>query len=271
MSGKLPKRNWKDCQHNAFAPSATERDRKLGCLMSTQPDNCCYRHLEQVESGTPLLWANRSSEALLITVRVHSRMVCYLLLVHLSSGQFHWWAGGLFVLSCWQSTARVNSPEWPNLVLLRPVWSHKKWCNCCWKEFIFSGSDFTSFPNMSISQKKYCSLCRCIRHPDVLSICCETPISAEEPLGQQNDSYDTRQTACDPWTLLSLCGCLTLHFFSAAHRQWVPVQLFGPDTQPWTLLPSNPLRVLSHIQMSSWSTDSSQLSCGGVSNTHVCT
>lgn len=115
MSGKLPKRNWKDCQHNALAPSATERDHKLGCLMSIQPDNCCYLRLEQVESGTPLLWANRSSETLLITVRVHSRVVCYLLLLHLSTGPVllvSWWLVCSLVLTvhCSGKFSRMTQP-----------------------------------------------------------------------------------------------------------------------------------------------------------------
>lgn len=108
VSGKLPKRNWKDCQHNALAPSATERDRKLGCLMSTL-------RWEQVESGTPLLWANRSSETLLITVRVHSRMVCYLLLLHLSTGPVllvSWWLVCSLVLTvhCSGKFSRMTQP-----------------------------------------------------------------------------------------------------------------------------------------------------------------
>lgn len=132
LSGKLPKKKLEGLSvSNAFAASATERNHKLGCLMSTQPESCCYLHLEQVESGTPLLWANPSSETLLIP---------YALLFIAAAPQF--WA---VLLVSWRLVCSYMLTVHCLDKFSRPVWSHKTWCHGCREQFIFRGTDCTSW------------------------------------------------------------------------------------------------------------------------------
>lgn len=179
-------------------------------------------------------------------------------------------AGELAACLCWQSTARINCPGQSGATK--------------YDVMVVKSNSLSVAPTLQAALSKQdnkserkCPLCRYICRADVLlslrqrsqyklwkaEKCGGGPWSAKWLIRHKTDSM---------WSLDStrLMWLLDSSLFSAAFRQQDPVQLIDPDTQPWTLLPSNPLRVLSHIQMSSWGNDRALLSCGGVSNTHAC-